>query len=521
MKITTILILSFILFFLNLGEISLWDPDEPRQATMAREMMDRGDYIHPYLNGKPYLEKPPLYPWAIIIASKIRGTLDETSSRLPSAIAATLLVLATFYLGRMLADPLTGFFSALVLMTNFQFLSNAREAVMDMTFAFFIGLTIVVGYYGIVRAKRWVLSVAFLSAAMAILSKGPAGLLIPAVILFIYSVVRKETKRLFLPLAAGCFLCLAVASVWFLLAGDAYIKEFILRQNITRYTDAFDHRESFLYYFPKIFFNFLPWSILLPFAFYHAARRKMWLPLIWFAFVFLFFQFSLSKRAIYLLSLYPAAALLCGSFLRDRGGWLTENARTRIPVMAFAAIVTALPLALAAFLESAYGSEPVLAALKTNNPHFGPVLAGLAVIGALLFWSVKRKAIVWSALFLFIYVAAAGHVYNACYMTAMDRSLKSPKQLTAAISDLKGDKEVYTYGFTSPGFIFYTGKPIHQIANLRAIKHDKRDIIIVVEDQGWTAKFRKELEKDFAPVRQARYEKEKYTIYTFVERHGR
>ena len=62
MRILTILALAFVLFFLHLGDTSLWDPDEPRQAIMAHEMMDRGDYIHPYLNGGPYLEKPPLYP---------------------------------------------------------------------------------------------------------------------------------------------------------------------------------------------------------------------------------------------------------------------------------------------------------------------------------------------------------------------------------------------------------------------------------------------------------------------------
>jgi 4-amino-4-deoxy-L-arabinose transferase-like glycosyltransferase len=142
MRILTILALAFVLFFSYLGATTLWDPDEPRQAIMAQEMMDRGDYVHPYLNGKPYLEKPPLYPWMIIVASKISGELNEFSSRVPSAIAATLLLLVTFFLGRMLINKEAGFLSALVLATNYQYLSNARESVMDMTFAFFIGLTV-------------------------------------------------------------------------------------------------------------------------------------------------------------------------------------------------------------------------------------------------------------------------------------------------------------------------------------------------------------------------------------------
>ncbi|HBZ36047.1 MAG TPA: glycosyl transferase family 39, partial [Rikenellaceae bacterium] len=104
MKLIIIILTCYLLFIQNLGGIALWDPDEPRQAIMAKEMMDRKDYIHPYLNGKPYLEKPPLYPWMIIAASKIKGTVDEFSSRLPAAISATILVIITYYVGCSLAN---------------------------------------------------------------------------------------------------------------------------------------------------------------------------------------------------------------------------------------------------------------------------------------------------------------------------------------------------------------------------------------------------------------------------------
>ena len=288
MKIIVILALSCILFIHNLGTIALWDPDEPRQAIMAREMVQRNDYVHPYLNGKPYLEKPPFYSWMIIIASKIKGDMDEFSSRIPAAIAATLLLLITYYLGRMLTDPYSGFLSAIVLATNYQFLSNARESVMDMTFAFFIGLTILLNYISIVRGKRWQFILSFIPSSLATLTKGPAGLVIPACTIFIYLLVKKEFKRFIVPLIGGCFLSIALASIWFLMAGEEYWKEFILRQNLTRYTHAFDHIESFYYYFHKLFFNFLPWSILLPFAVYHAWKKRIWLPLIWFIFTFLF-----------------------------------------------------------------------------------------------------------------------------------------------------------------------------------------------------------------------------------------
>jgi len=149
----------------------LWDPDEPRQPIMAREMMERGDYVHPYLNGLPYLEKPPLHPWLITAAARLTGKVDETASRIPSAVAAALLLLLTYFVGRRLDHEVSGFLSALILATNYQFLGNARESVMDMTFAMFIGASIILGYLCIEKGRKWLLPLALLPCAAAILTK--------------------------------------------------------------------------------------------------------------------------------------------------------------------------------------------------------------------------------------------------------------------------------------------------------------------------------------------------------------
>ena len=147
------------------------------------------------------------------------------------------------------------------------------------------------------------------------------------------------------PLIAGCILSAAIASIWFFIAGDEYVQEFIFRQNVTRYTNAFDHRELLFYYFPKLFFNFLPRSIFLPFALVHAWKRKYWLPFIWFVFTFLFFELSQSKRAVYLLSLYPALALLCGLYLKDTWETLVEKTGTNHVLKTLAGLLAFLPVA--------------------------------------------------------------------------------------------------------------------------------------------------------------------------------
>ena len=381
MRVLLILCVACVLFVHGLGSTALWDPDEPRQAIMAREMMERGDYVHPYLNGIPYLEKPPLHPWLIVATAKVTGRIDEFSSRLPSAIAALLLLLLVYLYGAKTDHEVSGFLSALILATNYQFLGNARESVMDMTFALFIGAAIILGYFCIERRKlKWLLPFALLPCAGAILSKGPAGLVIPLVVLFFYCLATKRLRSMFLPMTAGCLLSAAVASVWFFMAGKDYANEFIMHQNVARFATGFDHIQPFWYYFPKLFVNFLPWSIALPFAAWFAYKRKLWLPLIWLVFTFVFFDISRSKRAIYLLSAYPACAILVGIYLKERWYALAEERWTRLVFCVFGGAPCPGP---AAFLPCLWAGAPRYADVRrTDAPAYrhggGPVrLRGL------------------------------------------------------------------------------------------------------------------------------------------------
>ena len=120
-----------------------------------------------------------------------------------------------------------------------------------MTFAFFIGLTVFLGYLSIEKGRRWLLPIALLPCAFAILTKGPAGLVIPVAVLFFYCLATKRLRAMFLPMVVGCLLSLAVASIWFMLAGKAYADEFLLRQNITRYIDRLRPHRILLVLFPQ------------------------------------------------------------------------------------------------------------------------------------------------------------------------------------------------------------------------------------------------------------------------------
>src|SRR5258708_37900060 len=83
------------LFLYGLAQFGLVGADEPRYAQVAREMLQRHDWITPALYGQPWLEKPPLYYWQAMIAYSIFGVSDW-AARLPSVLDATLLVLAIY-----------------------------------------------------------------------------------------------------------------------------------------------------------------------------------------------------------------------------------------------------------------------------------------------------------------------------------------------------------------------------------------------------------------------------------------
>jgi 4-amino-4-deoxy-L-arabinose transferase-like glycosyltransferase len=507
MRTLVIVALALIFFVHGLGAVSLWDPDEPRQAVMAREMMERSDYVHPYLNGQLYLEKPPLYSWLIILTAKITGSLNEFSSRLPSALAAMFLLLVTYFLGRRLDHEVSGFLSALILALNYQFLSNARESVMDMTFAFFIGLSIFLSYLCVEKERRWLLPFALLPSACAILTKGPAGLVIPVAVIFFYAVATKRLRAVFTPLVVGSILSLAIASIWFILAGKASADEFLLRQNITRYVTGFDHIETYWYYFHKLLVNFLPWSIALPFAAVFAYRRRLWLPLIWLVFTFLFFEVSKSKRAIYLLSCYPACAILVGIFLKERWYALVERRWTTFILCLFGLALVAVP----ALIFPAMWRVPLVRQIFGSDTTFPAMVVVVLGASSLAFLaSIIRKAPEQGFLALFIYLGFLGFLYHSHYMPAMDRTQKSMRLITEAMPDTNHSASIYTYHFSSSALIFYTGRPIKALKDPSEIPEKKDDIIVIAEDKKNRADPFKQM---FPYSKTVQYERERYLIF--------
>jgi len=325
--------------FLNLGGRVLWPPDEGRYAEIVREMVASGDYVVPTWVGKPNIDKPPLFMWAGALSSRALGGVSETSVRIPSAVAAAFFILATFFIGWRLFDPLTGFLGALILATCGRYLLYSQWCATDMMLASCttLALAAIVGGGGAPARENSPPSLAragllfMFFCALAVLTKGPVGLALPVGIVLADLVVAHGrsprdllagARRLVGPWAAGALLFAAIVAPWFILLhsrlGAAGLREILFHQNVSRFLDAWNAQQPWYFYFKVFPLDFLPWSFFLPLTLVSAARfdeagRRSWRFLrVWFVLVFAFFSTASGKSPEYLMPLLPAVALMVG-----------------------------------------------------------------------------------------------------------------------------------------------------------------------------------------------------------------
>jgi hypothetical protein len=308
-------------------------------------MVERGDWILMHGNGNTYADKPPLFFWLIALSSSLWQGFTSFSARFPSGFSSTLTVLLTFVLGKKLYGSRTGFLSALILATSFEFAYLSTRANIDATLTFFTTTSIFFFLHWYphysphssplpsgegegARGGLWIYGF-YIGMAFATLAKGPVGFILPLMVSLVYLLVQKDWEAMKrMRLLTGMALCFVVVLSWYLPAvlkgGQNFLNETLLHHTIDRFAKGSSHIRPFYYYLTNFPVDFLPWFLFLPGAIvYGFSERKEGVSrgflflLIWFVVIFLFFSFSKGKRAIYLLPLYPAASLMVGRFWDD------------------------------------------------------------------------------------------------------------------------------------------------------------------------------------------------------------
>jgi len=324
----------------GLGRAPFDTKGEPREGLVVWQLTHEGSWILPRRAGPTGIEvpsKPPLFHWLGAMTSLVRGSTDEWSIRFPSAALSLISLLCVFAAGTALWSPRAGLFSALALMTMFEWARAATGARVDMTLTFGLQIAFLsLLFFLRSRAPGWLVPL-YLGMALAVLGKGPVGVALPGLVALVMLGLTRDTSFLRqMRLGYGALVVGVLAGSWYAMAlivgGWQFFYKQILAENVFTFLDSQKfgggHRHTVFYMLGALLLGLMPWTICLPGLAGRLWRNRRQLTLsdarvyllVWTAVVFAFYALAASKRSVYLLSLYPAVALLLG-------WWADEQSR--------------------------------------------------------------------------------------------------------------------------------------------------------------------------------------------------
>src|ERR1017187_6950452 len=256
-------------FLFHLGGLALSEPDEGRNAEIAREILLLKDWVTPHYDFVPYLDKPMLFYWLEAVAFKICGA-SAWAARLPSTLAAVGCVLLVYDLARARWGLDSALWSSLILATSPLFVAFARISIFDMTLTFFVTLAL----WAFSRAAdhhrrrrgRWLVAMCA-AMALATLTKGPIGVVLPGLVIIVWALLTRRWWFLrSRALAVGLSLFALVAVPWYVwaeLRNPGYLRYFLVEENLLRYlTPRFRKGEPWYFYLIVLSLGAFPWSAL-------------------------------------------------------------------------------------------------------------------------------------------------------------------------------------------------------------------------------------------------------------------
>jgi 4-amino-4-deoxy-L-arabinose transferase-like glycosyltransferase len=326
------------LFFYGLGQFGLIGADEPRYAQVAREMLERRDWVTPVLGGHAWLEKPPLYYWQAMLAYTAFGVNDVTA-RIPAAIDATLLVIGVYLFFRRFRRGVE-VDAALITASCAGVIGYARASSMDVALAAAFSIGMLSWWAWRESGKRAYLALFYVLMALGMLAKGPVAPFLAAAVIMLFALGSRESRTVlrtfWLP---GILLFCAIAAPWYVavqIRNPQFVREFVLEHNLARFSsDLYHHRQPFWYYVPVTALAFLPWTLFVitatvqPMRIWWADRKLVspepdlewqfsWFACCWLIVPVAFFSFSQSKLPGYILPAIPAGAVLLADYLRQQ-----------------------------------------------------------------------------------------------------------------------------------------------------------------------------------------------------------
>lgn len=363
---------------------------EAREGLVVEHIVDHDRWILPLRNGE-VPSKPPLFHWIAAAASRVAGPSDAMV-RVPSALAAWLVLALVYLVGTAAGGRASGWFAVAALAGMHTFFESATEARVDMVFTAGVTLALVaflrwdqplvgprggpdvaggceqppVGpggrpdLAGLDAARTdpgWARVACYAALVAAVLTKGPAGAVLPGLVIVAFLAREGRLGRLRELWSPRLALAAAVMVVgWYALATWLGGWDFLARQIFHENVDRFVGRGVFgmhggrsrLAMVENLATDLLPWNLVLVWAavrWWRGEREDGVGRFLhtWWIVILLFFTAAYGKRGVYLLPLHPAIALLAGRALARLWAALPPR-RARTLVVGVATVTFAVAL---------------------------------------------------------------------------------------------------------------------------------------------------------------------------------
>jgi len=474
-----LLALALVIYAIPLGERSLWNQDEARQALLARNTLRHGLRLPVKVRDEAYLNKPPLYFWSVALVSWPSGRVSAHTAAIPSLVAALAALAGTFAIARLLSGPVAGLVALAVAGTSPGFYLHSHALLPDMALTAWLTWVLyfllaalrdetpsrahLIGLYGCIAGAMWV--------------KGlPALLVVPA---GAAAVLAARGRSGFAPLrpllgfAVVALLMLPWAIPYLLTPGHGSGQSTDAGTALSWYLDRFDRVSSIPLTGGLI--SFLPWTLwaaVLVAWWRRAPERVAYRPVVaWAAVTMFLIALAVQQRARYLLPLYPLFAVLVAGAVTG----ITARTRALVRVnLGIVLLLVALALVQAGRLALGRraGHNATQLTSMLNVSREGPLLLLLVLVALLLalraLWArgSPAAAVAWIAAGLACVLLVEGWLYPARMNEQM------PIESFAEAMRPRLEKGVPILGFPDANlaFDFYLDHPVQEVAKINVIR---------------------------------------------------
>ena len=348
LRIGALFLLTVLSYGFYNAYLPITDPVESNYVLSAITMLKHNSWISPMIYDHVWYDKPPLTYWALMITYKLFGISDFTS-RIPNTLVAGASVALMYHITyRMSKNTFAGVLCAILLMSTLQFWYISHAIITDGFLLLFTLAIFGYSYLAFTNNDKSAMVKAYIAAALAVITKGPIGIILPGLILLIYVCARyivhrkdesyqlsKDIKLLFNPLGLLAFI--AIASPWYIamysIHGEQFISGFLGLHNVDRALISEHPKFNVWYYYLLIVpLSLLPWT---PVIVYHLKDLN-WkddfdlLGIIWFIVIVLFYSLVATKYLTYTLpAIIPciiwAAVKICELVTDKETGEFTQS----------------------------------------------------------------------------------------------------------------------------------------------------------------------------------------------------